>query len=128
MHTDIAPATQKSSHTTVTGKLEPYDPSLELSRYKYPTLDLLDEYAQGDISFNREELERNKNQIIATLRSFGIEIQRISATVGPTVTLYEIVPAEGVRISKIRNLEDDIALSLSALGIRMIAPIPGKVP
>lgn len=126
MHTDIAPATQKSSHTTVTGKLEPYDPSLELSRYKYPTLDLLDEYAQGDISFNREELERNKNQIIATLRSFGIEIQRISATVGPTVTLYEIVPAEGVRISKIRNLEDDIALSLSALGIRMIAPIPGK--
>ncbi|RYD97208.1 MAG: DNA translocase FtsK [Sphingobacteriales bacterium] len=111
---------------TVTGNMEPYDPSLELSRYKYPTLDLLEQFAQNDISFDREELERNKNQIIATLRSFGIEIQRISATVGPTVTLYEIVPAEGVRISKIRNLEDDIALSLSALGIRMIAPIPGK--
>lgn len=111
---------------TVTGTMEPYDPSLELSRYKYPTLDLLEQFAQSDISFDREELERNKNQIIATLRSFGIEIQRISATVGPTVTLYEIVPAEGVRISKIRNLEDDIALSLAALGIRMIAPIPGK--
>lgn len=111
---------------TVTGTMEPYDPSLELSRYKYPTLDLLEQFAQNDISFDREELERNKNQIIATLRSFGIEIQRISATVGPTVTLYEIVPAEGVRISKIRNLEDDIALSLAALGIRMIAPIPGK--
>ncbi len=111
---------------TVTGNMEPYDPSLELSRYKYPTLDLLEQFAQSDISFDREELERNKNQIIATLRSFGIEIQRISATVGPTVTLYEIVPAEGVRISKIRNLEDDIALSLAALGIRMIAPIPGK--
>ncbi|OJV54400.1 MAG: hypothetical protein BGO31_09545 [Bacteroidetes bacterium 43-16] len=111
---------------TVNGTMEPYDPSLELSRYKYPTLDLLEHFAQNDISFDREELERNKNQIIATLRSFGIEIQRISATVGPTVTLYEIVPAEGVRISKIRNLEDDIALSLAALGIRMIAPIPGK--
>jgi S-DNA-T family DNA segregation ATPase FtsK/SpoIIIE len=112
--------------STVIGNMEPYDPSLELSRYKYPTLDLLEQFDQADISFDREELERNKNQIIATLRSFGIEIQRISATVGPTVTLYEIVPAEGVRISKIRNLEDDIALSLAALGIRMIAPIPGK--
>lgn len=105
---------------------EPYDPSLDLPNYKYPTLDLLEIFAQGDIAFDREELERNKNQIIATLRSFGIEIQKISATVGPTVTLYEIIPAEGVRISKIRNLEDDIALSLAALGIRMIAPIPGK--
>ncbi|RQO30836.1 cell division protein FtsK [Taibaiella sp. KBW10] len=105
---------------------EPYDPSLDLPNYKYPTLDLLELFSQGDIAFDREELERNKNQIIATLRSFGIEIQKISATVGPTVTLYEIIPAEGVRISKIRNLEDDIALSLAALGIRMIAPIPGK--
>lgn len=104
---------------------EPYDPSLDLSNYQYPTLDLLEE---RDESFNldKEELEKNKNQIIQTLRSFGIEIQRITATVGPTVTLYEIVPAEGVRISKIRNLEDDIALNLAALGIRIIAPIPGK--
>lgn len=117
---------QPVAANTVTGSMEPYDPSLELSRYQYPTLDLLEQFSQADISYDREELERNKNQIIATLRSFGIEIQRISATVGPTVTLYEIVPAEGVRISKIRNLEDDIALSLAALGIRMIAPIPGK--
>jgi S-DNA-T family DNA segregation ATPase FtsK/SpoIIIE len=105
---------------------EPYDPSLDLPNYRFPTLDLLEQFAQGDIAYDREELERNKNQIIATLKSFGIEIQKISATVGPTVTLYEIIPAEGVRISKIRNLEDDIALSLAALGIRMIAPIPGK--
>lgn len=105
---------------------EPYDPSLDLPHYKYPSLDLLDELEQGAISLDREELEKNKNQIINTLRSFGIEIQRISATVGPTVTLYEIVPYEGVRISKIRNLEDDIALNLAALGIRIIAPIPGK--
>ena len=113
------------SHITVQSG-EPYDPSLDLPNYKFPTLDLLDEVEQNAISFDRDELEKNKNQIIATLRSFGIEIQRISATVGPTVTLYEIVPAEGVRISKIRNLEDDIALNLAALGIRIIAPIPGK--
>lgn len=122
----VEPKAKDEQSVTAIGNMEPYDPSLELSRYKYPTLDLLEQFAQGDISYDREELERNKNQIIATLRSFGIEIQRISATVGPTVTLYEIVPAEGVRISKIRNLEDDIALSLAALGIRMIAPIPGK--
>ncbi len=113
------------SHITVESG-EPYDPSLDLPNYKFPTLDLLDETEQGAISLDREELEKNKNQIISTLRSFGIEIQRITATVGPTVTLYEIVPAEGVRISKIRNLEDDIALNLAALGIRIIAPIPGK--
>lgn len=105
---------------------EPYDPSLDLPHYKFPTLDLLEDIEQGAIALDREELEKNKNQIISTLRSFGIEIQRISATVGPTVTLYEIVPSEGVRISKIRNLEDDIALNLAALGIRIIAPIPGK--
>lgn len=105
---------------------EPYAPELDLPSYKFPTLDLLEERAQESISIDKEELEKNKNQIISTLRSFGIEIQRISATVGPTVTLYEIVPAEGVRISKIRNLEDDIALNLAALGIRIIAPIPGK--
>lgn len=113
------------AHITVESG-EPYDPSLDLPNYKFPTLDLLDETEQGAISLDREELEKNKNQIISTLRSFGIEIQRITATVGPTVTLYEIVPAEGVRISKIRNLEDDIALNLAALGIRIIAPIPGK--
>ncbi len=105
---------------------EPYDPNLDLPNFKFPTLDLLDDRDQGTISLDREELEKNKNQIILTLRSFGIEIQRISATIGPTVTLYEIIPAEGVRISKIRNLEDDIALNLAALGIRIIAPIPGR--
>lgn len=105
---------------------EPYAPELDLPSYKFPTLDLLEDRAQEVISLDKEELEKNKNQIISTLRSFGIEIQRISATVGPTVTLYEIVPAEGVRISKIRNLEDDIALNLAALGIRIIAPIPGR--
>ncbi|MCC6447464.1 MAG: DNA translocase FtsK, partial [Chitinophagaceae bacterium] len=105
---------------------EPYDPSLELRDYKFPTIDLLEPRSVEGISIDKAELEQNKNQIITTLKSFGIAISKISATVGPTVTLYEIVPAEGVRISKIRNLEDDIALSLSALGIRIIAPIPGK--
>ncbi|MBN9484917.1 MAG: cell division protein FtsK [Bacteroidetes bacterium 43-93] len=104
---------------------EPYAPELDLRDYKFPTLDLLQDRSES-ITLDKEELEKNKNQIIQTLRSFGIEIQRISATVGPTVTLYEIVPAEGVRISKIRNLEDDIALNLAALGIRIIAPIPGR--
>lgn len=106
---------------------EPYDPSLELSNYKFPTLDLLIDYEEGqEVYFNKEELENNKDQIIRTLKSFSIEINKIKATVGPTVTLYEIVPKEGVRISKIKNLEDDIALSLAALGIRIIAPIPGR--
>ncbi|MBK7041359.1 MAG: DNA translocase FtsK 4TM domain-containing protein [Bacteroidetes bacterium] len=113
------------SNTVVAGN-EPYDPALELRNYKFPTLDLLENRSVEDISIDKNELEQNKNQIINTLKSFGIAIAKISATVGPTVTLYEIVPAEGVRISKIRNLEDDIALSLSALGIRIIAPIPGK--
>jgi S-DNA-T family DNA segregation ATPase FtsK/SpoIIIE len=105
---------------------EPYAPELDLPDYKFPTIDLLEDRSQETIPFDKEELEKNKNQIIQTLKSFGIEIQRISATVGPTVTLYEIVPSEGVRISKIRNLEDDIALNLAALGIRIIAPIPGR--
>lgn len=106
---------------------EPYDPSLDLRNYKFPTLDLLKEHAgDGKLNYDKEELENNKDQIIKTLRSFGIEIQKIAATVGPTVTLYEIIPAEGVRISKIKNLEDDIALTLAALGIRIIAPIPGR--
>ena len=115
----------KDDHVSVASN-EPYDPSLELRNYKFPTLDLLEHRAIEEISIDKNELEQNKNQIINTLKSFGIAIAKISATVGPTVTLYEIVPAEGVRISKIRNLEDDIALSLSALGIRIIAPIPGK--
>lgn len=103
-----------------------YNPALDLSRYKFPHLDLLENRSSNNITIDKDELERNKIQIIQTLKSFKIEISKISATVGPTVTLYEIVPAEGVRISKIRNLEDDIALNLAALGIRIIAPIPGK--
>ena len=106
--------------------LPPYEPTLDLRDYKYPTLTLLETHGSEKIIQDTNELENNKNQIIATLRNYAIEIQKISATVGPTVTLYEIVPAPGVRISKIKNLEDDIALSLAALGIRIIAPIPGK--
>jgi S-DNA-T family DNA segregation ATPase FtsK/SpoIIIE len=107
-------------------ELGEYDPTLDLSSYKYPTLDLLENYGSGKIAVNTEELERNKNRIVETLGHYNIDIAKIKATIGPTVTLYEIVPAAGVRISKIKNLEDDIALSLSALGIRIIAPIPGK--
>ena len=104
----------------------PYNPRLDLEMYKFPTLDLLKTYPDEGPSIDMEEQNTNKNRIIQVLRSFGIEISSIKANVGPTITLYEITPAEGVRISKIRNLEDDIALSLSALGIRIIAPIPGK--
>ena len=112
---------------TVRGDLSvPYNPRLDLELYKFPTLDLLKTYPDDGPSIDMEEQTANKNRIIQVLRSFGIEISSIKANVGPTVTLYEITPAEGVRISKIRNLEDDIALSLSALGIRIIAPIPGK--
>jgi S-DNA-T family DNA segregation ATPase FtsK/SpoIIIE len=103
-----------------------FDPTLELSSYKLPTIDLLKEYGTGEISVDKSELEANKNKIVETLANYKIEISKIKATIGPTVTLYEIVPAPGVRISKIKNLEDDIALSLAALGIRIIAPIPGK--
>ena len=103
-----------------------YDPRLELSDYRFPTIDLLNEPKDKGIVINEEELKENNDKIIKTLSKFKIEIQRIKATVGPTVTLYEIVPADGVRISKIKSLEDDIALSLEALGIRIIAPIPGK--
>ncbi len=106
--------------------LPPYDPVLDLRDYKYPSLDLLENYAGEKIVMDQAELEANKDQIIRTLENYDIAIQKIFATVGPTVTLYEIVPAAGVRISRIKNLEDDIALSLSALGIRIIAPIPGK--
>lgn len=110
----------------VVENLPPYEPTLDLRDYKYPTLGLLETHGSEKIIQDTNELENNKNQIIATLRNYAIEIQKISATVGPTVTLYEIVPAPGIRISKIKNLEDDIALSLAALGIRIIAPIPGK--
>ncbi|MDD2797411.1 MAG: DNA translocase FtsK [Bacteroidales bacterium] len=103
-----------------------YDPTLDLSSYKYPTVDLLRKYDNADLPINMEEQSANKNRIIETLENYGIKISSIKATVGPTITLYEIVPEAGVRISKIRNLEDDIALSLAALGIRIIAPIPGK--
>lgn len=120
-----APVIQHGGHISIEDG-EPYAPELDLPDYKFPTLDLLEERVAETIALDKEELEKNKTQIIQTLRSFGIEIQRIQATVGPTVTLYEIVPAEGVRISKIRNLEDDIALNLAALGIRIIAPIPGR--
>ena len=106
--------------------LEPYDPKLDLSEYKYPTIDLLKKYDIDNTGVDMEEQRMNKDRIVQALRNFGVEISSIKATVGPTITLYEITPAPGVRISKIRNLENDIALSLSALGIRIIAPIPGK--
>jgi len=103
-----------------------FDPTLELSNYQFPSIELLKEYSSGGITINQAELEENKNRIVDTLKNYNIGISQIKATVGPTVTLYEIVPEAGIRISKIKNLEDDIALSLAALGIRIIAPIPGK--
>lgn len=105
--------------------MEDYDPTLDLSNYHYPPLELLEEHSSGNPKVTQEELEENKNKIVETLRNYKIEIIKIKATIGPTVTLYEIVPAPGIKISKIKSLEDDIALSLSALGIRIIAPIPG---
>ncbi|HEY4650708.1 MAG TPA: DNA translocase FtsK 4TM domain-containing protein, partial [Pontibacter sp.] len=106
--------------------IENYDPTLDLARYQYPTIELLNEYGASKVSVTKEELEANKDKIVETLANYNIGIASIKATIGPTVTLYEIVPDAGVRISKIKNLEDDIALSLAALGIRIIAPIPGK--
>ena len=103
-----------------------FDPTLDLSNYQFPPIELLKEYTSGGITINQAELEDNKNKIVDTLKNYNIGISQIKATVGPTVTLYEIVPDAGIRISKIKNLEDDIALSLAALGIRIIAPIPGK--
>jgi len=123
---------QKASNTSEKGDTEhftmdtAYDPHLDLATFMLPGIDLLDEYGAGTISVTKDELEANKNRIVSTLGNYGIQIDKIKATIGPTVTLYEIIPAPGVRISKIKNLEDDIALSLSALGIRIIAPIPGK--
>ena len=110
--------------TTLTSNV--YDPELDLSNYKYPKVDLLNDTTDKKIQVSKDELTSNKNRIIETLKNFKIEIAKIKATIGPTVTLYEIVPEAGIKISKIKNLEDDIALSLSALGIRIIAPIPGK--
>ena len=107
-------------------ELEPYNPRLDLSHYKFPTLDLMKHFDNDGPSVDMEEQQANKNRIVEVLRSFGIEIKTITATVGPTITLYEITLAEGIRIAKIRSLEDDIALQLAALGIRIIAPIPGK--
>ncbi|MCP3660313.1 MAG: DNA translocase FtsK [Bacteroidetes bacterium] len=107
-------------------KIKNYDPTLDLSRYKYPIIDLLKQHNFGNPKVSHEELEQNKNKIIETLINFKIGISSIKATIGPTVTLYEIIPEAGVKISKIKNLEDDIALNLAALGIRIIAPIPGK--
>ena len=107
-------------------ELENYDPTLDLSNYRLPSIELLEEYKSVDTTVSNEELISNKNRIVETLGNYKIQIDKIKATIGPTVTLYEIVPAPGIRISKIKNLEDDIALSLSALGIRIIAPIPGR--
>jgi DNA segregation ATPase FtsK/SpoIIIE, S-DNA-T family len=120
---EITKTETKKEHKTLDS---PYEPTLDLSDYKYPSIDMLENHGSEKIIQDPAELETNKNQIINTLRNYDIEIQKIMATVGPTVTLYEIVPAPGVRISRIKNLEDDVALSLAALGIRIIAPIPGK--
>jgi len=122
---------QKRDTDTYTGSIDPgrlenFDPTLELSGYQFPPLDLLTDYKSENSVVSDEELISNKNNIVETLGNYKIQIDKIKATIGPTVTLYEIVPAPGVRISKIKNLEDDIALSLSALGIRIIAPIPGR--
>jgi DNA segregation ATPase FtsK/SpoIIIE, S-DNA-T family len=123
---DAAEEEEPITHNPKSVTSQPYDPILDLRDYKYPTLDLLENHGSEKIVQDAGELENNKNQIINTLKNYDINIQKISATVGPTVTLYEIIPAAGVRISRIKNLEDDIALSLAALGIRIIAPIPGK--
>lgn len=124
---ELEEAVEEAMADENTGSLDTnYDPTLDLSQYKFPELELLEEHGSDKVKIDAEELERNKNQIISTLNNYQIEISKIKATIGPTVTLYEIVPAPGVRISKIKNLEDDIALSLAALGIRIIAPIPGK--
>ncbi len=124
---DEEPEEITSKKTAVdVNNLSPYDPILDLRDYVYPSVELLESHGSEKIVQDPQELENNKNQIISTLKNYDIDIQKISATVGPTVTLYEIIPAPGVRISRIKNLEDDIALSLAALGIRIIAPIPGK--
>lgn len=119
----VAPNTNEAQSVD---KLENYDPKLDLSAYQYPTLGLLDEHPHAKVAVSQEELAQNKDKIVETLTNFKIGISSIKATIGPTVTLYEIIPQAGIKISRIKNLEDDIALSLAALGIRIIAPIPGK--
>ncbi len=126
----IEPVKQEETRTKGTierqGLDTQFDPTLDLPDYRFPTLDLLNDYGEGGVSVERSELEANKKRIVETLANYSIGIEKIKATIGPTVTLYEIVPAAGVRIARIKGLEDDIALSLSAIGIRIIAPIPGK--
>ena len=126
----VAAAAEKTlSHDQIEAKLQEfgeYDPKLDLSSYELPPIDLLVDHGTGEVTVTKEELEANKDRIVETLGHYNIAIDKIKATIGPTVTLYEIIPQAGVRISKIKNLEDDIALSLAALGIRIIAPIPGK--
>jgi S-DNA-T family DNA segregation ATPase FtsK/SpoIIIE len=126
----VAAATEKTlSDDQIEAKLQEfgeYDPTLDLSSYELPPIDLLVDHGTGEVTVTKEELEANKDRIVETLGHYNIAIDKIKATIGPTVTLYEIIPQAGVRISKIKNLEDDIALSLAALGIRIIAPIPGK--
>jgi len=117
---------EKETNETKAKKVENYDPTLDLGAYKYPPLTLLNDYSNATVKVSKEELQANKDKIVETLTNFSIGISSIKATIGPTVTLYEIVPEVGIKISKIKNLEDDIALSLAALGIRIIAPIPGK--
>ena len=121
---DEIPETKSETKSETNNKF--FDPKLDLSNYKHPSLDLLKDYGDGTIKIDQDELDSNKNKIVETLKNYNIGIKQIKATIGPTVTLYEIIPNAGVRISKIKSLEDDIALSLSALGIRIIAPIPGK--
>ena len=125
---DVAEQTEEADGDDVNSvsDLEPYDPRKDLEYYKFPDLSLLDKHGSSNFNIDMDEQKENKDRIITILRNFGVEITSIKATVGPTITLYEITPAPGVKISKIRNLEDDIALSLAALGIRIIAPIPGK--
>ena len=126
IETPFEESTEEQTSKKLVEKQGFFDPTLELSNFKRPGLDILKEYGDTGITINQEELEANKNKIVDTLKNYKIGIANIKATIGPTVTLYEIVPNAGIRISKIKNLEDDIALSLSALGIRIIAPIPGK--
>ena len=126
---EAASEEEKSDSKTVGDEIdnrEPYDPKKDLENYRYPSINLLEKHGNSNISIDIDEQNSNKDRIIKVLKDFGVEISTIKATVGPTITLYEIQPAPGVKISKIRNLEDDIALSLAALGIRIIAPIPGK--
>ena len=127
MHIEIAEEEEiVEKAQTLVNKFGAFDPKLDLSEYQYPTFDLLKDYGALDITYNEKELKRNKDKIVKTLLDFKIKISKIDVVVGPSVTLYEIIPEAGIRISKIKNLEDDIAMALSALGIRIIAPMPGK--